>query len=106
MYYEYNNTMTYVQRKFYLPEEMYSRLQLLAKASRKTITQVLRETVEVGLKRIQKTHPKKGGAWVLLKLAERAERENWGKNAPHDLSINHDKYFAEAYTKLKENKIK
>lgn len=91
--------MTYIQRKFYLPEEMYVRLQLLAKASRKTITQILRETVEVGLKQTQKMRPQKGGAWRLLKLAERAERENWGKNAPSDLAQNHDKYLAEALEK-------
>ncbi len=91
--------MTMVQRKFYLPQEMYIELQLLAKASKKTITQVLRDAVVLGLKQKQKSRRGKGGAWSLLKIAERAERENWGQDAPRDLAQNHDKYLAEILEK-------
>lgn len=88
-----------VQRKFYLPVELYSELQMLSKVSKKTITQVLREAVVQGLKQKQKDRRNKSGAWRLLKLAEKAERENWGKNAPSDLAENHDKYLAEVLEK-------
>lgn len=90
--------MTMIQRKFYLPEEMYSNLMLLAKASRKTITQTLRELIEEGIHRRQKERTRRG-AEILLALAE---KEGWS-GAP-DLSINHDKYFVKTYEEIEKRK--
>lgn len=93
--------MAMIQRRFYLPEEMYTRLQLLAKTSKKTITNLLREMLDEGLK--TKFTARAGrSAKALLKLARLAEKERW--SGPGDLSIHHDKYFVEAYEKLKEKK--
>ena len=84
-----------VQRKFYLPETMYIELQLLAKASKKTITQVLREAVTVGLKRTLSTKHKQTRG--LLGLAELGKRLK--VKGPKDLARNHDKYLAEILEK-------
>lgn len=84
-----------VQRKFYFPEEMYRELQLLAKSSRKTITQVLRDLVQIGLKKKKQ----RGTAYVLLELARMAEKHKL--RGPKDLSKNHDKYFVEAWEESK-----
>lgn len=84
--------MTFVQRKFYLPEETYTKLSFVAKASGKTITQVLRELLEEGLVNMQKKN-KKSLAKVLLGISAKAEKEGW--KGPKDLSENHDKYFVE-----------
>lgn len=85
-----------IQRKFYLPEDMYTDLQLLAKATKKPITQVLRELLEDSLKRRQKRRDGKS-CQALLKLAEKAESEGW--KGPADLSVNHDKYLIEILKK-------
>lgn len=83
-----------IQRKFYLPQEMYNRLQLLAMTSKKTITDVLRELIAEGLERQQK---RIAGASTrgFLKIAEMAEKEGW--TGPGDLSVNHDKYSVETW---------
>lgn len=95
--------MTYVQRKFYFPEEMYMELTMLARATRQPITQTLRDVVAEGLARRRRERGGEG-ARALLALARRAEREGWGRGAPRDLSTNHDKYFVQAYEELKEGK--
>ena len=80
-----------IQRKFYLPEDLYQKMQLTAKIEGKTITDVLRELVKTGLK--TKGENKSGrGAKKLLELARLAHSEKW--TGPSDLSSNHDKYFA------------
>jgi len=84
-----------IQRKFYLPEDMYMQLQHMATLYKKTTTQLLRELLAEGLER--KQSKKKNVARELLKLAHLAEKEGWGKNLPSDLSTNHDKYFFEAW---------
>lgn len=85
-----------VQRKFYFPEEMYRELQSVASTDKKPITQVLRDFVTKGLKK-EKIRRKKGLASVLLDLAREAKEKGWGKNLPKDFSVNHDKYFVEAW---------
>jgi len=40
---------------------------------------------------------KKSLAQVLVDIGSRAEKEHW--KGPRDLSINHDKYFVEAWEK-------
>ena len=68
---------------------------MFARATRKTITQTLRELVKEGLQRKRKT--KKNGMQALLELAKMAEKEHW--SGPKDLSTNHDKYLAEILEK-------
>jgi DNA-binding HxlR family transcriptional regulator len=85
--------MTMIQRKFYLPEDMYKQLQLLAKTSKQTITDTLRSLVAEGL--AQRKQYQKGSASALVELAHMAEQEGWRSDV-HDLSMNHDKYAAEA----------
>ena len=82
-----------VQRKFYFPEEMYNKLQLRAKVMGTTITDVLRELVEKGLK-VKEKGATGRGAQGLLELAEMAERKRW--RGPADLAGKHDDYFVKA----------
>lgn len=82
-----------VQRKFYLPEEMYNKLQLRAKVMGTTTTDVLRELVEKGLKGKEKEATGKG-VKGLLELAWMAEKNRW--KGPHDLAGKHDEYFTKA----------
>jgi hypothetical protein len=84
--------MTMIQRKFYLPEEMYHRLQVLARATNQTITQALRDVITEGLQRKQKHL--QGNANVLLDLASRAEQEGW--RGPPDAASNHTHYASAA----------
>ena len=88
------HNMTFIQRKFYLPEDTYIRLAVNAKSKNKTITQLLRELLEEGLSNMQKKNKAKA-VKNLLDIADRAEREAW--NGPEDLAKKHDKYFREAY---------
>lgn len=88
--------MAMVQRKFYFPEGMYREMQRVARTSKKPVTQVLRDFVAKGLKK-EKSGKKIGLASVLLDLAREAKEKGLGKNLPKDFSINHDKYFVEAW---------
>ena len=95
--------MPYVQRKFYFPKDLYVALSLKAKAKKINITTMLRHYVERGLKEDRRKEKSAGIAalWNLVKLGEKA---NW--SGPSDLSVNHDRYFVEAYEELKEGKKK
>ena len=85
--------MPYVQRKFYLPEETYTQLSIIAKTNNKTITQLLRELLNEGLANFQsKTKP--NVAKALLAIVQKAEQKNW--HGHKDLAQNHDKYFIKA----------
>ena len=86
--------MAFIQRKFYLPEDTYTKLAVNAKNKNKTITQLLRELLEEGLYNMQKKNKAKA-VKNLLDIADRPEREGW--NGPRDLAKAHDKYFREAY---------
>lgn len=86
--------MTYVQRKFYFPEDMYAALSLQAKIDRVRITDLLRTYTDRGLRQDQKLK-RKNAATGLLALARIAEHERWGKGAPRDLAKNHTKYALE-----------
>ena len=85
--------MDYVQRKFYLPKDVYTQLGMLAQDEGKTITQVLRELVGDGLKQKKK----KNSMRQLVELARKVRKEGW--QGPRDWSVNHDKYFAQASAK-------
>lgn len=95
--------MAYVQRKFYFPQDLYMALQLQAKREGVRIVDKLRTYTARGIQEDThgKTSPGIGALWDLVKLGERAK---W--KGPSDLSINHDKYFVEAYEELKEGKKK
>lgn len=95
--------MPYVQRKFYFPEELYVALQIQARQEGIRIVDKLRRYTERGIQEDRRRKGKSGAA-KLLALARRAEREGWGKGAPRDLSIHHNKYFVQAYEELKEGK--
>ncbi len=86
--------MNLIQRKFYLPADMYHRLQLLAKLKKQTITETLRGVVQRGLE-LEQQHWQ-GNAHVLLSIAGAAKQEGWGSGLG-DLSANHDMYFEEAW---------
>ena len=88
------HNMAFIQRKFYLPEDTYTRLAVNAKSNNKTITQLLREILEEGLFNMQKNNKAKA-VRSLLGIADRAEKEGW--NGPKDLATKHDKYFRETY---------
>ena len=87
--------MTMIQRKFYLPEDLYAQLTTHAKVSGKTITQALREFVDEGLQR-KKYGRQARGAQALLELAHMAKKHAW--RGPKDLSTKHDAYFAKSHT--------
>jgi len=95
--------MAYVQRKFYFPEDLYIALSLQAKQKKFNITTMLRHYVERGLSE-DKRKEKSAGVAVLWDLVKLGERAMW--KGPSDLSVNHDKYFVEAYEELKEGKKK
>ncbi len=80
--------MDYVQRKFYLPKDVYTQLGILAEDEGKTITQVLRDLVGDGLKQKKK----KNSMRKLVELAKQARKQGW--QGPQDWSISHDRYFA------------
>lgn len=82
--------MQMVQRKFYLPEEMYRQLQFQAKIAKKSITDVLRELVNEGLKNKNKK-PAGRGIKGLLGLVALAEKD--GLKGPVDLAEKHNRYF-------------
>lgn len=85
--------MNMVQRKFYLPEDLYTQLTVRAKITGKTITEALRELLRLGL---QKTKNSKNGRGTkaLLELAKFAEANAW--KGPKDLSSKHDAYFSKS----------
>lgn len=94
--YDYNAGMPMIQRRFYLPEELYARLKIQARLRKTNITQVLRELIAEGLKQRQ---TKSITTNALLHLANTAETEQWGKSGPRDVAETHDRYFAKAWKK-------
>ena len=76
--------MDYVQRKFYLPKDIYTQLGILAEAEGKTITQILRDLVGDGLKHKKK----KNSMRKLVDLAKKARKE--GLEGPRDWAESHD----------------
>ncbi len=74
-----------IRTQVYLPEELYTRIQLEAKREKKKAAALLRELLQRGL--VQKKKQSLGNA--LLELAK------IGAKGPRDLSTNHDKYLYE-----------
>lgn len=80
-----------IRTQVYLPKDLYRHIDQVAKREKKTKAQVVRDTLEEGLKRRQKTQ--KNAGEVLLEIAAMAKKYKW--RGPKDLSINHDKYLYE-----------
>jgi len=95
--------MDFVQRKFYIPKDMYEDLMLFAKADQQSITQVLRTFVKEGIENRRKKGTTKS-AQALLNLAARAEQAGWANaEAVTDIASKHDSYLVEAYEATKGN---
>ena len=66
-----------IQRKFYLPEDMYTDLQLLARATKKSITQVLRELLADSLKRRQKRRDGKHNGKKIVRVVDDTKKKTY-----------------------------
>ncbi|OGG28948.1 hypothetical protein A2971_04855 [Candidatus Gottesmanbacteria bacterium RIFCSPLOWO2_01_FULL_46_21] len=84
--------MTYVQRKFYFPEDLYIALSLQAKQEGLRIVDKLRTYTERGLR--QDTQAKKSTSGGLAQLVQLGKTLKW--KGPKDLARKHTKYAAEA----------
>ncbi|MBI5614395.1 hypothetical protein HY947_05700 [Candidatus Gottesmanbacteria bacterium] len=84
--------MTYVQRKFYFPVEMYGDLCLQAKMQGVRITDLLRTYTEQGLRKdVQMKKKNTGGLSRLVRLGKTLR---W--KGPNNLAKNHTQFAAEA----------
>ena len=81
--------MKYVQRRFYLPEDMYLQLSWKAKAENKPIGHVLRDIVAKSLNKQQKSQ----SAEKLLAAVKKIQTQG-----PADLASRHTDYFSQAYS--------
>lgn len=79
-----------IRTQIYLPKDLFSHIDLVAKRERKAKAQVIREVLEAGF---AQKKPKKNAGAALLELAKLGERLN--VKSPKDLSTNHDKYLYE-----------
>jgi len=79
-----------IRTQVYLPKQLSQEIELVAKKEKKPRAQVIRESLERGLK--TDSNMESAGE-ALLKLAELGKK--LGLRGPKDLSINHDKYLYE-----------
>ncbi|OGD91179.1 hypothetical protein A3D07_04575 [Candidatus Curtissbacteria bacterium RIFCSPHIGHO2_02_FULL_42_15] len=79
-----------IRTQVYLPKDLYRNIDLIAKREKKPKAQVIRDTLEEGLK---KKRTSKNAGHVLLEIAAMAKKYKW--KGPKDLSTNHDKYLYE-----------
>lgn len=80
-----------IRTQVYLPKDLYHHIDQVAKREKKAKAQVIRDTLEEGLKRRQKTQSNAGEA--LLRIAKLGEKLK--VKGPKDLSKNIDKYLYE-----------
>lgn len=80
-----------IRTQIYLPKDLYRHIDQVAKREKRAKAQVIRDTLEKGFKRRQKTQ--KNAGEVLLEIAAMAKKYKW--KGPKDLSTNHDKYLYE-----------
>lgn len=66
--------MCMIRTQLYLPEELYTRLKLMAKREKKPTAQLIREKLHAGILRDEKKQPTAGEA--LLGLAELGKKLN------------------------------
>ncbi|OGM12121.1 hypothetical protein A2Z22_03460 [Candidatus Woesebacteria bacterium RBG_16_34_12] len=83
-----------IRTQVYLPEDLYNELKLLASTGKKTFSQLIREGVEVVVKRKKKRKKKFGEGFI-----------GAIKGGPKDLSKNIDYYlYVEPYEKKEKKK--
>ena len=80
-----------IRTQVYLPKDLYQEVSLVARQEKKARARVIRELLEESL--INKK-PKETIGQALGKLIEIGQKYA-PKNAPTDLSVNHDKYLYE-----------
>lgn len=73
----------------YLPEHLDEKINQTAQNQNKSKAEVIRQALEEGLSSLEEKG--KGGAEVLLKLAQWAKKNN--VKGPRDGSVNHDYYL-------------
>ena len=72
----------------YLPNELNTEIEFIAKLNRKSKAEVVREVLQQGLKKLRPQ--KSSSAKALLEMAREAKK--FVGTGPKDLSINHDYY--------------
>lgn len=80
-----------IRTQVYLPKTLYQEVELVARREKKARAQVIRDMLEEGL---TNKKPKETIGQALGKLIEIGKKYT-PKNAPTDLSVNHDKYLYE-----------
>ncbi|OGE09985.1 hypothetical protein A3A60_03870 [Candidatus Curtissbacteria bacterium RIFCSPLOWO2_01_FULL_42_26] len=80
-----------IRTQVYLTKDLHQSINEAAKRERKAKAQIIRDTLEEGLKKRQKSQKNAGDA--LLELARLGEKLNF--RGPKDLSKNIDKYLYE-----------
>lgn len=81
--------MLMLKTYLYIPEYLEKKIRITAKAQNKSKAEVMRQALQEGLNVAEKQS--KGGAEVLLKIAELAEKNK--VRGPRDASVNHDYYL-------------
>ncbi len=84
--------MALIQKRFYLPEQLYTNLAIYARKKKKTITYVVRVLLEKGIQIDTKVE---NSALSSLKLAKELNKKE--KKGKEDLAARHNDYFKEAY---------
>lgn len=82
----------------HISDETRNRIDLAAKAKQKVAAELIREAIDVGLKKI---YPPSSSAQALLNMAKLAEKTPTKPGSPTDISENHD-YYAWGGTKKSE----
>lgn len=82
-------TRTMLRINTYIPEDLNKKLDFIAKFERKAKAEVIREALEVGLKKIQ---AKSSTAQALLDFAKKAEQVPTKGSIPEDFIGNLDYY--------------
>jgi hypothetical protein len=80
--------------QFYLPEEIYAKLNYLASVRKEPLAQIIRGYVEEGIERDRLALT--GSPCKLLGLAELARKNEWRSTGLGDGSINHNTYVSKA----------
>lgn len=84
--------MALIQKRFYLPEQLYTSLATYARKKKKTITYVVRVLLEKG---IQVDSKVENTALTSLKLAQQLNKKE--KKGKEDFAARHNDHFKEAY---------
>lgn len=80
-----------IRTQIYLPEELYQEVDLVAQRQKKPKAQIIREVLKEGLTKMNQKETIGEALGKLIAIGQKYTP----KNAPTDLSINHDKYLYE-----------